>query len=305
MGTFISLRKYALTAFTLPLVAFLGPLYAAEWARVLEKEDVVILYGKSMRVAAENTAEIYPAIKKGLEKTFQWKIDFRPTVYLVKRKDEFQEMAGTDIIVAFALPSKKLIVMDYSRIKIHPFSIEATLKHELCHLLLHEHIPEENFPMWLDEGLAQWVSGGISEVIMHRKRSLLKEAILAGRYVPLRGLINRFEMEKTSLLLAYEASKDLVEYIINTHGKKKLIMFLDYLEQGYTPETALERALAISQGSLETAWHADLRKRFTWAHFLIDHLYELLFFAAALIVAYGFFKALIRKRAYMREMEDE
>ncbi|MBW2065630.1 MAG: hypothetical protein JRJ03_11975 [Deltaproteobacteria bacterium] len=305
MPTAIPLKRFVLFAATCLLMTFPETTHGAKWSRVLEKEDVVIIYEESMEPAAEETAGIYPAIRTSLEAVFQWRLDFRPTIYLVRRNKEFQRMAATDIIVAFALPSKKLIVIDYSRMKTDPFSIEVTLKHELCHLLLHEHIPEENLPFWLDEGLAQWMSGGISELITPSKRSLLKEATLAGRYVTLQDLKKRYAAGRDSLLLAYEASKSLVEFIIRKHGSERLLEALRYLETGHSLEEALKKGLSISQEDLEKAWHEDLRRRTTWINFLISNMYEILFFLAALIVSYGFLRALIKKRAYMSGMEDE
>jgi len=305
MATVIPSRRHLLLAVILLLAPFLEDLYGAEGPRVLAERDVDILYEPSMETAAEETARVYPAIRKSLEKIFQWKIDFRPTVYLVRSHQQFLRMAGTEMVVAFALPSRKLIAIDYSKMSAHPFSIEVTLKHELCHLLLHERIPQSDLPFWLDEGLAQWVSGGISELIMPRKRSLLEEATLAGREVAIADLERRFRRERDSLLLAYEASKSLVDYIIQEHGQEKLLEVLGYLEMGYGPEGALEKGLSLSQEALEKAWHEDLRRRVTWIHFLISNMYEILFFLAALIVAYGFLRALAKKRAYLRQMDDE
>jgi len=299
------LRRYAVLAATCLLMTFPETTHGARGPRVLEEEDVAIIYDESMGPAAEETARIYPAIRAGLEGVLKWRLDFRPAIYLVRRRREFRRMAGTDIIVAFALPSRKLIVIDYSRMKTDPFSIEVTIKHELCHLLLHEHIPEENLPFWLDEGLAQWVSGGISELITPSKRSLLKEATLAGRYVTLQELKKRYSAERDSLLLAYEASKSLVEFIIRKYGLKRLLETLGYLEAGNSLGEALNRGLAVSQENLEKAWHEDLRRRTTWINFLISNMYEILFFLAALIVSYGFLRVVLKKRAYMRRTEEE
>jgi hypothetical protein len=282
----------------------LKPLYAQE-PRILERGEVVVLYEESLKAAAEEAVDIYPIVKKELEKILKWRVNFRPTVFLVKRSETFQRMAGSDIVVAFAVPQKKLIVIDHSRMKTDPFTIEVTLKHELCHLLLQHHIIHQNLPRWLNEGIAQWVSGGISEIIMHQKKSLLNEATLAGRYVGMRALTNRFPMERKSLFLAYEASKSLVEYIINQYGMDKLLMTLGYLKDGDGPDEALLKGLSIPFEELEREWHQDLKKRITWLNYVINHIYEILFFLAALIMIYGFIRGFIRKRAYMRQPDDE
>ena len=122
-------------------------------------------------VVAEKTAGFYPDLKAELEETIGWKIDFKPGIVLVKDNNTFQKMSGSSLIVAYALPDQGIIVIDYSRMKTDPFTLEATIKHELCHLLLHENIGSEKLPRWLDEGVAQWASGGLADIVMEKRSS--------------------------------------------------------------------------------------------------------------------------------------
>lgn len=74
---------------------------------------------------------------------------------LIKDGKTFHRIAKNSLIVAIAIPEQYLIVIDYSKVHIHPFTLEVTLKHDVCHLLLHHHIPGDNLPKWLDEGISQ------------------------------------------------------------------------------------------------------------------------------------------------------
>jgi hypothetical protein len=74
-------------------------------------------------MAAEEAADIYPALKRGLEKTLEWRVHFRPTVLLIKESKAFQGAAGNALIVAFAIPQRNLIMIDYSKMRTHLFSI--------------------------------------------------------------------------------------------------------------------------------------------------------------------------------------
>jgi hypothetical protein len=49
--------------------------------------------------------------------------------------------------------------------KTYPFTLTVTLKHELCHLFLHYLIGGGELPRWFNEGIAQWTSGGIAELM--------------------------------------------------------------------------------------------------------------------------------------------
>jgi hypothetical protein len=300
-----SLKKaLALSPILFLLILPLGPLNAQEMRRLREK-DLTVFFEEPLRVPAKEVASLYPLLKEKLEQTLRWHVNFRPTVVLVKENKTFQKMAGTDLVVAFAIPEKNLIVIDHSKMRTHPFSIETTLKHELCHLLLHSHIKRENLPKWLDEGVAQWVSDGIPEIIMNQKRSLLEEATLRGRYIAIGALRDRFPREKEPLMLAYEESKGLVEYMISSFGVERVLSVLDHLREGYGLEMALIRGLSVSLDELEARWHRHLKRRITWLTYLINHLYQILFFLAALIMIYGFIRRLMKKRAYSDEEEDD
>ena len=298
-----SLKKIVPFSLFTIFILLLNPLYA-DTPLSLQNKEVIVLFEKPLQPAAKEALEIYPVIKKSLEKTLGWRVNFRPTVILIKNSETFQRIAGTDLIVGFAVPRKNLIVIDYSKMNMHPFTIEVTLKHELCHLLLHNYIKKENLPRWLDEGIAQWMSDGIAEIIMDQKRSVLNEASLTGNYIRIRALTEGFPGDKRSLFLAYEESKSLVEYIINKFGIDAILTILEHLKDGEEVDAAILKVLTISLDELERGWHNHLKKRITWFTYLANNLNEILFFLAALIMIYGFIRHLIKKRAYKYEEED-
>ena len=243
-------------------------------------------------------ANIYPTIKRDLEKIFHWSVDFQPTVVLIQERQHFQRMAGTDVIVAFAVPQENAMVIDYSKMHTSPFTLETTLKHELCHLLLHHHINKAKLPKWLDEGVSQWASDGIGEVIMKYNRSLLPQAILSGQFFRMRTLDERFPRDKRSLQLAYAQSKSFVDYISREFGKDSILNLLNSLRHGLTLDTAIGENFSISFADLEKRWLNHMRKKTTWFTYLTIHTYEILFFLGAIVVIVGFVRLVIKKRTY-------
>jgi len=304
----MSLHRIRLFLISLCLILFFTLSYVhdvyALKTGILHEEEVLVLYEEPLRGAAEEVAQMYPAVRKELEKDLVWRVTFRPTVLLIKDRNTFQRLSGSNLIVAYAVPQKKLIVIDYSKMKTDPFKIEVTLKHELCHLLLHHHIHRAKLPRWLDEGIAQWVSGGIAELLMNQKGSVLDAAILSGKHISIRALTNRFPQERRSLVLAYEESKSLIEYIVRQYGRDGILMVLEYLKDGDEVDQAILKGLSISYDELEKKWLYHLQKRTTWITYLINHLYEILFFLAAVMLIVSFIKVLIKKRAY-KEYEEE
>ena len=118
------------TALILPALTlfFITPLFAQELSTI-QKNGVNILFDEPLRPAAEEAVELYPFIKRDLERILLWEVDFIPAVILIKDSATFQMMAGNDLIVAYAVPYRDLMVIDYARIKTEPFTLEAIMKH--------------------------------------------------------------------------------------------------------------------------------------------------------------------------------
>jgi len=272
---------------------------------LLRGDQVTIVYEEPWKDAAREVADAYPIAKRNVEEKLRSAADFNPRVVLVRDSTVFQEMVGSALFAAYAVPDSNLIVIDQARMSVSPFTIEATLEHEFCHLLLHDQLKGKDIPKWLEEGVCTWVSQGIAEIMMEQKRSLLNEAVLAGRVIPLRALSRGFPRDRESLLLAYEESKSIVSYVVETHGLEGLLEILRWVRQGHPWEEAVQGALGLPFDELERSWAESLKKRLTWFTYLVNNLYEILFFVAAVLAFLGFWKALRKKRAYMKSDEEE
>jgi hypothetical protein len=283
------------------VATFLPPPLLAQQRSVIEAADVVVIYDVPLRRAAEVVADGYGSLKRELETILGWKVDFVPAVLLVQERDDFQRITGSSLVVAVAVPDKNLIIIDYSRMNTHPFSLGTTLKHELCHLLLHHAIPGGNLPAWLDEGLAQWVSDGLAEILGDGRGSVLQAAVLANNQIPLSKLTRRFPSDRESLPLAYEESKSLVDYIVTEFGRTPMLSMLQYLKEGDEVDTAAQRGLGVSMAELESRWHEQLRTKSSWFPVATSNLGEILLFLAALLTIAAFLRLIINKRRSREE----
>lgn len=267
---------------------------------MLEKEDITVLFDANLIRAAEEVLEIYPEISSGLETSFGWDMGFSPTVMLTLDRGRYGIMANP-LIVAFAEPANDLIVIDYLKMTQHPFNIRSTLKHELCHLLLHHHIKGSALPRWLDEGVSQWASDWIGNIIMDQKQSYLNRFAVRGKFLPLRSLKNSFPEEKVEMLLAYEQSKSFISYLIGRFGKDGILAVLNHMKNGENVNKAFLSALSIPLDDLEMEWRDWVRKRITWFTQLSNNLYEILFALMAIVCIYGFIRLMIKKRSMAEE----
>ncbi|GBE05760.1 MAG TPA: hypothetical protein ENH45_02080 [Nitrospirae bacterium] len=286
------------------IITLFRPLYASETATI-RSEELTVQFEEPLRNAAKEIADVYPYVKAELEQVFGPEPVFRPTVVIIKDEKAFQKMTGSKIITAFAVPQKNLIVIDSSKMSRHLFSTKVTLKHELCHLFLHYYVKEKKLPKWLNEGISQWVSGGIAEIMTGDNRDLLKQAALSGRFISLRDLSETFPANEKYLVLAYEQSRSIVEYIDKEFGTAAILEILDHIGEGNDIDTSVQRALAISAEELENRWHGYLRKKTTWFTYLSNNLYTILFSLAGVLTFYGFVRLLIRKRAYRDEDQED
>lgn len=272
--------------------------------QVMRTPGLEVMYEEQARSMAQEVVSLYPSVKKSLTAQIPWETDFDARIILLRDRQMFRRSAGGELFLAYAAPRRNLIVMDASRVYAKPFTLETTLKHELCHLLLHRHIPDSSLPRWLDEGVCQWASGGISELLATDGSSALAKAIVSNRVIRMRDL-ETFPNDEASLILAYEQSKSLIEYVGNKYGQDAILRLLQFVHEGHTADESIQKSLSISLYELEDHWHRYLKGKYTWFSYLSNHLYILLFLLAGIITIYGFLRFLRKKRAYLDEDEGD
>lgn len=283
------------------LLTIVSSSLAGNQTGIIQTDKVALLFEERLRAAARDTVALYPKLKAELEETLNWEVDFKPKILLTANRVRFEELTGNSLVVAYAVPSRNLIVIDFTKASTRPFSLGAILKHELCHLLLHKQITRAHLPKWLDEGVSQWSSDGIAEIIMSSKRSYLNGAALSKTLIELEELSTSFPADEKLLLLAYEQSKSLVDYIGKEFGRDGILNLLHHLKKGYEIDVAMQKSLSVGIKELEERWRSHLRKNTIWFTYLAKNLYGILFFFAALITIVGFVRLVIKRRRYEEE----
>ena len=289
---------------TLLLLTVTGAPASTEDPRVLETEAVRVVYETGARYAAERIAALSPSLLEELEAATGLKADFRATVIPVPRREDFRRMGGEDAFIAFARPAQNLIVMDLSRFEQRPASLPPVLKHEFSHLLLHRHIPEGRLPRWLDEGIAQHLSDGLSEYLPGQQDMILGEALAAGRVPSLGALEARFPGDDFGLQLAYEQSRSIVGYMAKRYSDTVMIPLLTNLANGMSAEEAWRAVSGISLARLEAEWRQHQASPLAWLGRMAGHVYGVVFFLAALATLLGYRRHRRRRRNYVDEEDD-
>jgi hypothetical protein len=285
-------------------IIFLGamplPAFAIDFVSI-RSDQTVIFFEKPLHSLAVELHGIYPEIKSDLEQLTGWRIDFTPTFLLVSHNN-FLSMVESKNLVAFAVGQGYQIIIDSSLMNMNPFSLSVTAKHELAHLLLHHKINRTHLPRWLDEGFAQWASDGISEVITGN-RTFLTHAVVQRNLIPLHVISYYFPKDETYMILAYEQSKSLVEFIQRKFGAASLLNILNQMANGDSIDDAVLKNLSISLDALEDQWHKDLTSRKMWFYYVSTYLYPILFFLAAVLAVIGFIRYKIRRKRWAEDEE--
>ena len=266
--------------------------------------EITVRYDAPLKDAAVRIASGYKKTRTDIEAKLGWRLRSDPVVVLMHSNAAFQEIAGNKLVTAFAVAGRNLIVIDYTRMDRVPFDLEDTFKHELTHILIHQRIGDPYLPKWLDEGVAQWASGGIADIMRTGDKDLLQQAVLSHRVLSLDAITSNFPASPNGLILAYEESKSFTEFIVKHYGEAQLRLLLQGLEKQGTIEQAVYDNYGVSLDMLEQTWKKELITENSWITYMADHMYWLLFFLAALITIAGYCAVKRRLRNY-RDEEDE
>ncbi len=180
---------------------------------------------------------------------------------------------------------------------LRPFHVTAL--HELVHLLLRTGHPDVFIPRWLDEGLAQILSGES----LHLRTSLISQAVLSGR------IHNFFQIERVMRMrsqeahLAYAESITAVDLLIKTYGWDGVRNYVGALRSGLEPDEAFIKVFGIHLGEFEGQWFDYLRHTYRFSIFQNWEFYLGIIFLPFLALA-GL-AAWHRRRTILKRWEEE
>ncbi len=262
----------------------------------IESDRVKVIFPKGFEEQARLIVDNYQSSLNELKKELNWGLDLKPTVVLVASKKFFERISGTRYAVGLAIPDKNTIAINIVPLFSKTYMMLEVFKHELCHLVLHRHIKSSFLPRWLDEGVAQWASGNLGELLLYEDSFRSMKLNMARLAVPLEYLSSSFPSDPQGLFLAYEESLSFVNYIVKNYGKDGLISILKKLAQGNDVEDAFRQVLSKSFDVVEDEWIDNIRNKNRWLLWLSSYLYELLFALGGVLAVVAFVKLKLKKK---------
>ena len=140
--------------------------------------------------------------------------------------------------------------------------LSRVLHHELVHAALDAAAPSLIFPGWVNEGGAEWFEAralgkrGLSSA----ERAALARMAAGGALLTLesRNIQSFAGMGAERARIAYLQSYALIDYLVRSHGQRKLSNFYAELMRSRNLERALDRVFRLDSRSLEARYLAEL-----------------------------------------------
>lgn len=271
-----------LPALGLALLFFFGLGAAPAWTQDAGAEPAFTLktpsdptallmeFEEGLEGAARKVKSLYPALLKDTEAKLGFSYPRTLRVQLFRSHESFSRAvvaAGgrpkPPHIAAVAFGHKDLIILkSRAWTSNQNESLETIFQHELAHCFI-GHLerlrPMSRIPLWLNEGVAQWVS----EAIFWGKAEVLDRARASGSVIPLAELERNFPDEEGASQLAYAQSLALVRHIAEQRRDRRNVAdLLDLTSRGVDMDTALRAVIGVDRKGLEEDWLRGQRRFF-------------------------------------------
>ncbi|MFZ5572320.1 MAG: peptidase MA family metallohydrolase [Thermodesulfobacteriota bacterium] len=143
--------------------------------------------------------------------------------------------------------------------------VTAILYHEYTHAVVHG-LGGPNVPLWLNEGLAEYMARPMKpESLLAERSQLLKSAADSGRLFPLRHLTHLnlsglSAMNRKSIHLVYAQSESFVTYLIQQYSMVSVRNLVIAAGKDMDLHQAVSRALGGDLDDLEQRWQQTIRE---------------------------------------------
>lgn len=133
---------------------------------------------------------------------------------------------------------------------------KGALVHELTHLVIHQMTlnPYNDIPTWLDEGLAVRSEGDFAYYYVNA----LNQAIRDDGLLSVQSISSPFSAISDLAILSYAESYSVVDYLITTYGKDKMLELLETFCAGASYGGALMEVYGFDIDGLDRMWRECL-----------------------------------------------
>jgi hypothetical protein len=229
---------------------------------------IIHYYQQSSSFAQDALTTIEGDVRHPVEDTLGMLLQRPVNVYIYNSRDDFLKGAqpgNADETAAYADPSHSAIYLPIINSDMHSDDANAFLPHELTHIVFHQNVDVghladtvfRSFPLWLDEGLAEYDvpatttygQGDAALLAQVVGQDALKDFYQIFRY--------NYPTDAFTDSLCYAEARAFIDYLITIYGPTKFHQFLRGLRQGEIL-LAAEQTFGVDLQTLQSQWRVAL-----------------------------------------------
>jgi len=281
-----------------------------------DKTSTIQFEPENALLATNIQSMVIPA-KEHIKKTTGLSLDKPVLIKLCSSTASFSNITGiTNVSVqGIAISEYNMIIINAENIFSKSTSdIEHLIEHEITHLVLGNNIISgsgKHLPRWFNEGVAQWVSEGASELFSSSYQGSLQSAFLTERLLPFSTLSESFPPEQSGFILAYAQSLSFIEFLVEENGEDKLNSLMQLLKSEKDFYRAFQQVYFFPLEQAEQEWVKTKKKStYTYDYFLATNINTIIdsfvgFTAFCVFIIFYFRNKARKKKMAESELENE
>jgi len=237
-----------------------------------------------------------------IEDFFSYRPQSVITIILTRSRAEYESYARRGLpewSQAVAFTREKLIILKIETAEELKRSPEILL-HELVHIFVADRFPGVRLPVWLNEGLAQYLSGYKFSL---DDRIAIANALSVKKIMPLSEIDSLLDFSPMKARLAYLQSLAAVQFFVNEYGIHALQQLILKLAEHRSLDEAFSAAVGHDFIDFEIFWYEDLRSTNRWL--ILLNIENIIWVVMGVLAVTAIILVRLRNKRVIRSWEDE
>lgn len=199
----------------------------------------------------------------GIENFFNYKPKSVISIIITRSDAEYNLYKGSKIpewSQAIALTKEKIIILKIESADDIIRSPEILI-HEIVHIFFEDRVPHQRIPIWLHEGIAQYLSGYEMTI---NDRIHLANALVSNNIISLTAMDTLFTFNHVKAHLAYLEALTAIKFIVKKHGVEVLKLLIQNFNKNVSINEAFKNSLGYDFIDFEIYWYEDLQSHNRW-----------------------------------------
>ncbi len=221
-------------------------------------------------------------------------------IYLLKNKERFETFSKKDLPEwsrAIAYVKNNTIILKINSAE-DILESSKTLAHELSHMLLYRRFNERHIPVWLNEGLAEYLAG---KELSLAEKTIIANALWTNSLIPLSRIDSLLLFDAVKARLSYLESLVAVKFYIGKHGLKNLYRLLENIDESTGINPAFLKTVGYDFIDFEVEWYKELDDKYLWM--VILNLDSLLWLSITVLAIVVFLSIKIRNKKKIEKLD--